>query len=99
MKIENNTATNVSGIEYSNNILGYLDIVVTPENNKMNHCGIKCGPIKLPEGCYTECGELIVFGENEDYLHCIFSKTGSYYGIYKSPDTNHIYHEILRINL
>lgn len=60
--------------------------------------GIKRGPLKLPEGVSVN-GELIAFGEDEEYLHCVISGTGDIYSVYKkSGESNHIYYELLRLN-
>ena len=61
--------------------------------------GIKIGPLKLPEGMSTNTiGGLVAFGEDKKYLHCILSATGSYYGVFKSPDENHMYQRLLELN-
>ena len=58
---------------------------------------IQCGPLKLPDGV-TVCGELVAFGENDMFLHCICSGSGAYYGVFKSDDTEHLYQHLLRLN-
>ena len=55
------------------------------------------GPLALPEGM-TVAGSLIAFGEDDNYLHCIISDTGNYYGIHKSDDPQHIYHRLIELN-
>jgi len=56
---------------------------------------LELGKLKLPEGL---SGELLYVGENDTYLHCFEVNSGSYYGIFKSDDENHVYHHILNLN-
>lgn len=61
-----------------------------------NYSSIERGKLKLPKGITSE-SDIIAFGENEKYIHCITSD-GNYMGIYKSNDENHIYQQILKLN-
>ena len=60
-------------------------------------CGINRGPLKLPNGMSVE-GDLIAFGENDLYLHCIIGNTGNYFGVFKSDDENHLYKRLIALN-
>lgn len=64
-----------------------------------NPSGLKSGPLTLPRDILAIIGELIAFGESDRYLHCVISGTGTYYGVFKSDDENHLYQHILRLNL
>lgn len=59
--------------------------------------GINPGILKLPDGVEIN-GELLAVGENNEYLHCFITGTGSYYGVFKSDDKNHIYQHLLALN-
>jgi hypothetical protein len=59
--------------------------------------GLEMGPLELPEGMSFE-GDLILFGENAKYLHCVISGSGAYYGVFKSEDEDHMYRHLLLIN-
>lgn len=59
--------------------------------------GIPRGKLTLPEGATVD-GELIAFGEDELYLHCVVSETGNYYGVFKSIDDNHLYQRLVELN-
>lgn len=58
---------------------------------------IQRGPLTLPEGANID-GQLIAFGENDGYLHCIVSGNGNYYGVFKSEDQNHLYQRLVELN-
>jgi hypothetical protein len=58
---------------------------------------IQRGPLKLPNGVTVD-GSLVAFGEDDDYIHCIISGSGTYYGIFKSKDADHLYQRLLELN-
>jgi hypothetical protein len=60
--------------------------------------GLANGSLIMPEGCMINDGELVKFGENDIYVHCIMTGTSAYYGIYKSDDPNHIYTHLRKAN-
>jgi len=74
-----------------------IDLIGETIENE-NRSEIKLGPLVLPKGA-TINGELIAVGENDAYLHCFASGSGSYLGIFKSEDENHIYARILELNI
>ena len=60
--------------------------------------GLPRGPLKMPQGVSMD-GELIAFGEDEEYIHCVISSTGQYYGVFRSPDYDHFYQALRRANV
>lgn len=76
---------------------GTMNIEMIGENadDDIKHSGIERGLLNTGE--YID-NELIVVGENEEYLHCFDIKTGSYFGVFKSNDKNHIYQHLLKLN-
>ena len=81
----------------SSEIKGMIDINFI-SSDSWNKSNISYGPLKLPKGMTIDDGsELIVVGENDKYLHCFFTN-GTYYGIFKSNDKNHMYQCILNLN-
>ena len=81
-----------------NNTLFWVSLVKSQPEGKLNTSGIRKGPLKLPDGVLVD-RELIAFGEDENYLHCVISQSGTYYGVYKSSDKNHLYQHLLRLNV
>jgi len=73
--------------------------VVTSQHFKENpkRTKIKLGPLILPEYMSVD-GEMIFVGENDTHLHCFFSSTGQYHGVFKSEDENHMYQHLLKLN-
>ena len=59
--------------------------------------GIKPGPLNLPNGASVN-GKLIAFAEDDAYLHCVIEPEGTYYGVFKSEDKNHLYQRLLKLN-
>ena len=80
-------------------MIGTMNIEMIGETFQPNHnrSAIQCGPLKLPDGV-SVCGELVAFGENDTFLHCICSGNGAYYGVFKSDDTEHLYQHLLLLN-
>ena len=74
-----------------------IELIGESINAPVTHSGISAGVLKLPEGVEVD-GELLAVGENDQYLHCFITGTGSYYGIFKSEDENHIYQHLLELN-
>lgn len=70
---------------------------IVSTHDLIESCGIPYGVLNLPEGVSVD-GDLIVFGEDELYLHCVISGSGGYYGVFKSNDDNHIYQQLLKLN-
>jgi hypothetical protein len=70
---------------------------IKPRNSKIAMSGLRSGPLILPEGVSVD-GSLILFAEDETYLHCVLSVTGAYYGVFKSNDKNHMYQQLLKVN-
>lgn len=58
---------------------------------------IRPGPLELPDGLSVD-GGLIAFAEDDAYIHCVIGGTGTYYGIYRSSDADHVYQRILALN-
>lgn len=79
---------------------GTMNIEIIPHNGEQtpNRSDIKRGPLKLPEGVASTTGDLIAIGENDEYLHCVFAKTGTLYQIFKSDDPDHMWHVVLELN-
>lgn len=77
---------------------GTMSIAITGSDFSVNANRSKLkGPLKLPDGL-TFAGQLIAIGEDDDYLHCIISESGGYYGVLKSADENHLYQHLLKLN-
>ena len=75
-----------------------IEIIGHDFKNNPNRTTIQTGPLKLPEGTSIgDGGELIFVGENDEFLHC-FTTTGTYIGIIKSEEENHIYQHVLKLN-
>lgn len=72
-----------------------MNIEVVPGQEPKQTTKLKNGKLKLPKG---SSGELLYVGENNGFLHCFVVESGAYYGVVKSKDPKHIYHEILRLN-
>ena len=72
-------------------VIGY-DAEPNPKRSR-----IQRGPLILPDGATVE-GQLVAIGENDDFLHCIVSGSGVFIGVAKSPDENHFYQHLLRLN-
>lgn len=58
-----------------------------------NPSQLRAGYLKLPYGSSTT---LFAFGEDGTHVHCITGE-GTYYGIFKSDDPDHIYQLILKL--
>jgi len=73
---------------------------------KLNFTSVECsnptplkrGPLKMPDGVFHEGGDLIMFGEDKTHVHCVTSNTGDVYSVFKSPDPNHLYQHLLKLN-
>lgn len=74
-----------------------IDMKGVGEYEPFDESGIQRGPLKLPEGAVVK-GELVAFGEDESFLHCVISGTGDYYGVFKSEDDNHLYQHLKALN-
>ena len=79
-----------------NVIPGMMDIKLIPHKS-WNGCKIPAGPLKLPNDVSVD-GDLILIGENDEYMHCIISGSGAYYGVFKSHEENHLYKQICELN-
>ena len=74
-----------------------VEILGDGQYKEFKHSGIPKGPLKLPEGVTVD-GELVAFGEDESYLHCVVSNTGEYLGVFKVLDDKHLYRRLRRLN-
>jgi hypothetical protein len=75
-----------------------IEVIGFDSTENAKRSPIERGPLVSPEGVNKTGGTLIAIGENDDYLHCILSDTGEYYGVLKSDDPNHLYQHILSLN-
>lgn len=86
-------------LNLENNMKGTMNIEMIGENidDNIKHSGIQAGTLKLPEGFSASGGGLIAVGENEMYLHC-FMADGTYCGVFKSNEKDHLYQHLLALN-
>ena len=87
--------------------LNGLNVEITKEVMRPDTLsGLENGLLTLPDeiglvgaqGANDENIQLILFGENETYLHCVVVPHGTYLGVFKSSDPDHMYQHILNSN-
>lgn len=64
------------------------------EGEIINPSGLLPGLLNTPKEFDAN---LVLFGENDIYLHCITPK-GGLLSVHKSEDSNHVYQHILKAN-
>ena len=74
-----------------------IELIGEVTENHIEHCGIQAGVLRIDD-CWGFVGTLLAVGENEEFLHCFVIETGSYLGVYKSDDKNHLYQHLLNLN-
>ena len=80
--------------------LNGLNVEITKEVMRPDTLsGLENGLLTLPDEIgLDENIQLILFGENEIYLHCVIVPHGTYLGVFKSSDPDHMYQHILNSN-
>jgi hypothetical protein len=73
-----------------------LNAIKIQFTNIEKRSGIRPGKLVTPA---RFDGDLIAFGEDDEYLHCVLQGSGALYQVYKlSGEEDHLYQHLLELN-